>query len=184
MKKLWAEFKKFIARGNVVDMAVGVIIGAAFKAIVDSLVKDIITPVISLISGGKSLTELKVVLRDAYINDAGIEVAEVAIKYGALIESVVNFLLIALTIFIALKVVTSIQKTLRFNQTMQENVQKKLDADEELNPVEEKWLEKRIKKDPEHAPKKTIPAPPAPVEPSSTDKLLMEILDQLKKDNN
>ncbi len=184
MKKLFAEFKKFISKGNVLDMAVGVIIGSAFSGIVNSLVKDIITPLISLVTGGTDLTELKVVLTPEVLDDAGaVLTAEVALKYGVFIQAIINFLLIAITVFLFVKVVTGIQKTLDFNANIKTSIQKKLDSDQPLNAVEEKWMKKMAKRDPENLPKKTIaPPPPAPAEPSSTDKLLMQILDELKKD--
>ena len=79
--------------------------------------------------------------------------------------------------------VAKIQKTLDFNATTKENIQKKLDNDEALNAIEQKWMQRMEKRDPANLPKKTVaPPPPAPAEPSSTDKLLMQILDELKKD--
>ena len=184
MKKLFAEFKKFISKGNVLDMAVGVIIGSAFSSIVNSLVKDVITPVISLITGGTDLTDLKIVLKPEVLDDLGeVVTTELALNYGAFIQAIINFLLIAITVFLFVKVVAKIQKTLDFNATTKENIQKKLDNDEALNAIEQKWMERMEKRDPANLPKKTVaPPPPAPAEPSSTDKLLMQILDELKKD--
>ena len=85
MKKLFAEFKKFISKGNVLDMAVGVIIGSAFSSIVNSLVKDVITPVISVITGGTDLTDLKIVLKPEVLDEVSGEVATPALtlNYGA-----------------------------------------------------------------------------------------------------
>ncbi len=91
----WADFKAFITRGNVVDMAVGVVVGGAFSAIVTGLVNYIINPLIGLLSGGKSLDLLKTVIKEAYINDAGVEVPEVAILWGTWLQTIINFLLIA-----------------------------------------------------------------------------------------
>ena len=185
MKKLFAEFKKFISKGNVLDMAVGVIIGSAFSSIVNSLVKDVITPVISLITGGTDLTDLKIVLKPEVLDELGEAVVTPALtlNYGAFIQAIINFLLIAITVFLFVKVVAKIQKTLDFNATTKENIQKKLDNDEALNAIEQKWMQRMEKRDPANLPKKTVaPPPPAPAEPSSTDKLLMQILDELKKD--
>ena len=81
------EFKEFILRGNVMDMAVGVIIGGAFKALVDSLVADIITPIIGMVTGGVDFTSLSV------------KVGEAELTYGNFIQSIISFLLIALVIF-------------------------------------------------------------------------------------
>lgn len=95
MKKFMEEFKKFIARGNVMDMAVGVIIGGAFTAIVNSLVNDIMMPVLSLITGGMDFTHLCIVL------GKGEEAA--TLNYGAFLAAIINFLLIALVIFFLIK---------------------------------------------------------------------------------
>jgi len=92
------EFKTFIAQGNVLDLAVGVIIGAAFGKITTSLVDDIINPILGLIIGGVNFDELKIVLREA----EG-ETAEVAIRYGAFLNNVIQFLLIAWVIFLIVK---------------------------------------------------------------------------------
>ena len=93
-KSFWSEFKTFISRGNVMDMAVGVVVGGAFTAIVNSLVGDIINPLIGKLFGGVDLSEAKVVLTEATE-----ETAEVAIRYGALIQTIINFIIVALCIF-------------------------------------------------------------------------------------
>lgn len=99
-KGIVAEFKEFITRGNVMDMAVGIIMGGAFTAIISSLVNDVLMPVIGLLFGGIDFTSLKVVLRAAD-EAAGIE--EAALKYGNFIQNIVSFLLIALVIFLMVK---------------------------------------------------------------------------------
>ncbi|MFC3550893.1 large-conductance mechanosensitive channel protein MscL [Lysobacter cavernae] len=99
-----SEFKEFISRGNVVDLAVGVVIGAAFGKIVTALVDGIVMPVVGFISGGVSVSDWKYVLRPAQLDAAGKEVAaEVALKYGLFIQTAIDFLLIALVIFVVLK---------------------------------------------------------------------------------
>lgn len=98
------EFKKFIMRGNVIDLAVGVIIGGAFGKIVTSLVNDMIMPLLGLILGRVNLSELKYV-----ITPATEETAEVAFKYGAFIQSIIDFLIIALCIFIIVKIFNAIK---------------------------------------------------------------------------
>ena len=98
MKSFFAEFKKFITRGNVLDMAVGVVVGSAFTAIVNSLVKDIINPIIGLITGGIDFSDLKIVLKPA----SG-EVAELAIRYGLFINAIIQFVLIAFVLFLIVK---------------------------------------------------------------------------------
>ncbi len=104
-KKLVNEFKEFISRGNVVDLAVGVIIGGAFTSIVTSLVNDIVMPVVGLIVGGVNFTGLKYVITPA-VGD----VAEAAIYYGNFLQSVVNFLLVACVIFSVIKVINRFHK--------------------------------------------------------------------------
>lgn len=99
-KGIIAEFKEFITRGNVMDMAVGIIIGGAFTAIVTSLVNDLLMPIIGAIFGGIDFTSLKYVIRAAD-EAAGIE--EAAIRYGSFIQAIVNFLLIAIVIFLLVR---------------------------------------------------------------------------------
>ena len=98
MNSFFAEFKKFITRGNVLDMAVGVVVGSAFTAIVNSLVKDILNPIIGLITGGIDFSDLKIVLKPA----SG-EVAELAIRYGLFINAIIQFVLIAFVLFLIVK---------------------------------------------------------------------------------
>ena len=95
-----AEFKKFIMRGNVLDMAIGLVVGSAFTAIVQSVVKDIINPVIGLIIGKIDFQELRVILIPA-TESAG----EVAIRYGALIQNIIQFLLTAFVLFVIIRAV-------------------------------------------------------------------------------
>ncbi len=99
MKKFVTEFRDFIAKGNVIDMAVAVVIGGAFGKIVASLVADIVMPLIGLICGGNNVSELKWVIREA----AG-EKPELAMTYGVFIQAIIDFILIALCIFIFLKI--------------------------------------------------------------------------------
>ena len=98
MKSFFAEFKKFITRGNVLDMAVGVVVGSAFTAIVNSLVKDILNPIVGLVTGGIDFSDLKIVLKPATE-----EVAELAIRYGVFINAIIQFILIALVLFVIVK---------------------------------------------------------------------------------
>ena len=108
------DFKKFITKGNVMDMAVGVVIGSAFSAIVNGLVKMIINPVIALMTGGVSLDGWKTVLKDEVVNDAGkVTTPEVAILWGEWIQTIINFFIIAISIFVAVRVITGISKRLR-----------------------------------------------------------------------
>lgn len=104
MKKFMEEFKAFAMRGNVLDMAIGVVIGGAFGKITTSLVNDIIMPIISLITGGIDFSQWKWVLKQAVLDAAG-EVAtpEIAINFGSLIAVVLDFIIIAFVIFCMIK---------------------------------------------------------------------------------
>ncbi len=102
-----SEFRAFIARGNVVDLAVGVIIGAAFGKIVTSLVDQVIMPPIGLLLGQVDFSELKVVLRAA---DPATKHAEVALGYGAFLNTVVQFLIIAASVFLIVKAAGAVQR--------------------------------------------------------------------------
>ena len=97
MKKFMEEFKKFISRGNVMDMAVGVIIGGAFTAIVNSLVNDVMMPVLSLITGGLDFSQLCIVLGEGE--------GAATLNYGSFIAAVINFLLIAIVVFCLVKTI-------------------------------------------------------------------------------
>ena len=99
-----SEFKEFIAKGNVVDLAVGVVIGAAFGKIVTALVDGVVMPIVGALTGGVSVSDWKHVLSPARIGADGKEIAaEVAIRYGAFIQTVIDFLIIAFVIFLFLK---------------------------------------------------------------------------------
>ena len=97
-KGFFAEFRKFISRGNVLDMAVGIAAGAAFTAIINSFVNDIINPVIGLLIGGVDFSELQIVLRHATETQP-----EVAIRYGLFINAIISFLIISFALFLMVK---------------------------------------------------------------------------------
>jgi len=103
------EFKTFALKGNVVDMAVGVVIGGAFGKIVSSLVKDIILPVVGQLTGAMDLSTMKYVIQAAS-GEGDSAVAEVAINYGTFINTAIDFLIIAAAIFVAVKVMNSMKK--------------------------------------------------------------------------
>lgn len=111
-KGFWGEFKEFIARGNVVDMAVGVIIGGAFKAIADSLVNDIIMPLVSILTGGLDFSAWKWVLKEA----VG-ETPEIAVNYGALIAAILSFVIVAFAIFCMVKALNSLHRKKEAEET-------------------------------------------------------------------
>ena len=106
------EFKEFIARGNVMDLAVGIIIGAAFTAIVNSLVEDLINPVIGFIIGGMDFSDL--VLRFGDGDHAA------TLRYGAFITAVINFLIIAWAVFLLVKAVNRLQRAARRQEVVEE----------------------------------------------------------------
>ena len=105
MKKFMAEFKEFISRGNVVDMAVGVVVGSAFTAIVNSLVKDVIMPFIGWLIGGIDFSQFKIVLAPA-VGDT----PEVAILYGTFINQIINFLILAFVVFTVVKLINQLRR--------------------------------------------------------------------------
>ena len=109
----WKDFKAFISRGNIVDLAVAVVVGAAFTAIVNSLVNDIIKPLIALLVD-EDMSELIIVLREAVVNEAGETVKEaITLNYGNLIMAILTFLIDAFVIFTVLRIVTRAKKHLK-----------------------------------------------------------------------
>ena len=110
MKKFIAEFKEFAMKGNVVDMAIGVVIGAAFGKITTSLVNDVIMPLISPITGGVDFSAWKWVLKAAEVDETGAETAaEIAVNYGSFIAVVLDFLIIALVLFMVVKAINKLR---------------------------------------------------------------------------
>lgn len=98
MKKIIAEFKEFAIKGNMLDMAIGVIIGAAFKSIVDSLVNDIFMPFVGILIGGRDFSGLS------------LKIGEATINYGMLIQNIVNFLIVAVCLFMLVKTVNMLKR--------------------------------------------------------------------------
>ena len=113
MKKFFSDFKAFALKGNIVDMAIGVVIGGAFGKIVTSLVNDIITPLIGLLTGNISLADLKIVLAEAVLNELGeVVTPELAITYGVFLQTVIDFLIIAFSIFMVMRIAMNTRKKL------------------------------------------------------------------------
>jgi large conductance mechanosensitive channel len=100
---LLKEFKEFAVKGNAMDMAVGIIIGAAFNKIVTSMVNDIIMPPIGLLLGGVDFKNLEVILKKAYISPTGQALPAVTLHYGLFVNNVIDFLIVAFTIFLVVK---------------------------------------------------------------------------------
>ena len=104
MKKIFNEFKAFIARGNVMDMAVGVIVATAFGKITTSLVNDVFMPFISWIFGTRDMTALNLVVRPEIVNEAGeVTQAAITIGFGTFVATIIDFLLVALVVFMVVK---------------------------------------------------------------------------------
>lgn len=132
MGKFLSDFKDFAMRGNVVDMAVGVIIGGAFGKIVTSLVNDIIMPLVSVVTGGVNFTQNKIILKEAVKQGTEIINPEVAITWGVFIQSIVDFLIIAFCIFMAIRFMNKIKNATR---KAEEEA-----AAEEVEPTEDQKL--------------------------------------------
>ena len=122
MKNFFAEFKDFIAKGNVIDLAVGVIIGGAFSGIVKSLVENIITPVITLLTGRVSFTDLFVALdgNEYATLDAAVKAGASTINYGLFIQGVIDFLLTAFVIFLLVKGINKIRSMGKKEEAVEE----------------------------------------------------------------
>lgn len=106
---MWKEFKEFISRGNVIDLAVGVVIGGAFGKIVNSFVTDIISPFIALITGASDLSSLVITLKpEQVVNGETIEAT--VVNYGLFIESIIDFLIIGFAIFILIKIINKFRR--------------------------------------------------------------------------
>ena len=117
MKKIWNEFKEFAVKGNAVDLAVGVIIGAAFGAIVNSLVKDVVMPPISLLTGGLDFSNKFIILRAAKDGSMALNTPADAAKagaitwnYGNFITLVINFLIVACAVFLLVRAINKLRK--------------------------------------------------------------------------
>lgn len=110
MSKILKEFKEFAIKGNMIDIAIGVIIGAAFNKVVDVLVKQIFMPPLALLTNGVSWENKRIILREGIVENGVAKVDEIAIGYGKLVEVTVDFLIISATVFIVVKFMNSLQK--------------------------------------------------------------------------
>jgi large conductance mechanosensitive channel len=109
VKQIWEDFKAFVMRGNVLDLAVAVIIGAAFKAVIDSLVNDVITPLIGAVVGKPNFNDLVLNLRGCHANSKGVSICKGTVHYGNFLTQVTNFLIIAAAIFVMIKAFERLQ---------------------------------------------------------------------------
>ena len=154
MKRFFEEFKAFAMRGNVIDLAVGVVIGGAFGKITTSIVNDIIMPIIGVLTGGINFSDWKIVLKEAVANAEGVidPATEVAITYGNTIAIILDFIIIAFAVFCMVKA---------------------------LNAMHAKAEELKKKEEEEAAAEPAVEEPAAPPAPT-TEELLAEIRDLLK----
>ena len=162
----WKDFKAFISRGNIVDLAVAVVVGAAFTAIVNSLVNDVIKPLITLLFGGEDMSDLVVVLRTIVDPDTNEIVDTITLNYGNLIMAILTFLIDAFVIFTVLRIVRNAQRKLKEGaEALKQKMTKDGASEEEAQPVAE------------------AAAPAVPAEPPkpTTEELLAEIRDLLKE---
>ena len=196
MRKFFKEFKAFIAKGNVFDMAVGLIIATAFNKIVSSMVNDIIMPLVTWATGASSLADLSIVLRETVEKDGS--VVKLTWNYGNFLQTVLDFLIIALSVFIMVKVVTSSRKKFKEmnNAILEETSKDKIALKKEARKiaksegrkykevVSQLEAEKKAKADEDaanqEAEKKEKEAEERKNNPTETD-LLKEIRDLLKK---
>ncbi len=110
MKKFLEEFKKFAMRGNVIDLAVGVVVGGAFGKITTSLVNDIIMPAVSMVTGGVNFNDWKIVLKQAVIENGEEISAAVSINYGTFISVIIDFIILAFAVFCMVKAINSLHR--------------------------------------------------------------------------
>ena len=154
MKKFAEEFKTFIMRGNVLDMAIGVVVATAFGKITTALINNIIMPFIAFLFGTRDMTALNIVVREAVVNAEGVEeAAAIVIGFGTFVAAIIDFVLIAFVVFLILKA---------FNKAHEKANAKKLE-------------EEAAKKAAEEAAKANEPVPP------TTEELLAQILAELQK---
>ena len=103
MKKFLGEFKTFAMRGNVMDMAIGIILGGAFGKIVSSLVSDLFMPLLGVVIGGVNFTDLNITLKEAFVDNLGTVVPAVTVNYGTFIQTIFDFIVITFCIFLMIK---------------------------------------------------------------------------------
>jgi large conductance mechanosensitive channel len=137
----FSEFKTFIARGNVVDMAVGVVVRSAFTAIVNQLVQGIINPLIGKLIGDINLSDLKIVLTEAVMDAEGVVTKpEVAILYGSFIQAIINFLLVAFSVFLIVRTINKAKDAMK-----KKEVEEKKEEAKVAEPSEEILLLREIR---------------------------------------
>lgn len=130
---MWKDFKAFAMQGNVIDMAIGVIIGGAFGKIVTSLVSDIIMPILGILTGGINFSNLKLILKEAEIDSTGKIISpENAINYGVFLDTILNFLIIAFCIFMVIRLLQGAKNKLIKAQEEEEKEEEEKPSVEDL----------------------------------------------------
>ncbi len=148
-RKFWSEFKQFITKGNIIELAIAMVMGTAFNAIVKGLVDFIITPATTFLIGSTvDLSELKYILREAAeATETTPAVTEIAIKYGSFIQTIINFLIIALSIFVTLKIYMKALKVMNRREEAKKKAEEaKKKAEEEKKKAEAALLAEEEKK--------------------------------------
>ena len=130
-ESFWTDFKKFITRGNVLDMAVAVVMANAFNAIVNGLVKQIITPCVTYFTSGVSINEWEHVLRPELLDEAGTVIqTKISIQYGLWIQSIVDFIIIAFSVFVFVRIVNRMRKKMNYREEIKAAAEAKKKAEE------------------------------------------------------
>ncbi len=140
MKKMFAEFKAFISRGNVLDMAIGVIIASAFGKITTSLVNDVLLPFISLIFGARDMTALNLVVREAVMDGEVVVKEAITIGFGTLVGTIVDFILVALVVFAIVKAFNKAHEVAEAKKKAAEEAEAVEEEPEEPKPTTEELL--------------------------------------------
>ena len=189
MKKFFEEFKKFITRGNVIDMSVGVIVGGAFTSIVNALSNNILKPLINwilaLVLGSDSLSGIYTYLKEVYVKDeaTGLDVIDLTqsiyIDWGAFINAIINFLIIAFVLFSIVKVINALSDQTAKMNDMKYRIERKQEKGKKLNKKELAFLEAEAKRIAEEEQKK-LELEEAEKNKVTTESLLSEIRDLLK----
>ncbi len=140
MKKMFAEFKAFISRGNVLDMAIGVIIASAFGKITTSLVNDVLLPFISLIFGARDMTALNLVVREAVMDGEVVVKEAITIGFGTLVGTIVDFILVALVVFAIVKAFNKAHEIAEAKKKAEAEAEAVEEEPEEPKPTTEELL--------------------------------------------
>ena len=142
---LWSEFKTFLARGNVLDMAVGVIIATAFGKITTSLVNDILMPFISFIFGARDMTALNIVIREAVMDGDTVVKEAITIGFGTFVAAIIDFILVALVVFLIVKTFNKIHEKAEAKKKAEEEAKKAAEEEKPAEPSEEILLLREIR---------------------------------------